>query len=65
MVSNIIYFLRIKGDKEWTRYEEHPARPIDGVVSLWAKSQRCLEDGVTVQVARSEDSQIEEVVYRD
>ena len=60
MVSDMVYFCRIKGEKKWEPFDEHPARPLKGVADLYAESRRVVSG--TVEVQRSLESPIEEFV---
>ena len=63
MVSDLIYFCRIKGDEEWTKFDEHPCRPLEGVASLWAKSQG-IDYEVTIEVSQSPELKPHEFYFK-
>jgi len=62
MVSDLIYYCRVKGNEQWDQVSDHPSRPLAGVVSLWAKSNS-LEDKMMVEIKCSEGDKIQEIEY--
>jgi len=63
MVSDMMYYCRIKGTENWEAVTDHPARPVEGIVSLWAKG-KSLEDKSLIEFKRSETGQVTEVEYK-
>jgi hypothetical protein len=62
MVSDLIYYCRVKGQRDWHEAEDHPCRPLDGVARIWARS-KSLADKTTVEVMRFKGDNIQEFEY--
>ena len=63
MVSDITYYCRIKGLKNWDRFDEHPGRLLKGVAGLYADFKGVI-DGV-IEVRTSLESSASEFIIGD
>jgi hypothetical protein len=63
MVSEQLFYLRQKGQEDWVEWGDHPARPLEGIVSLWGGKQG-LRDETIVQLRTYPDGPITEAIYR-
>lgn len=63
MVSDQKFYLREEGQVHWKSWDDHPARPLEGIVSLWGDAKN-LEDGTKVKIVTYLGGPETEIIYK-